>query len=55
MAADLDVAAAQLAGYDRDALFGAGVFDPEQVFGKQFAEAAMDFADAFAAVSRAAA
>ncbi len=43
--ADRDIAVAQFAGDDLDLFFRRRVFDPEQIFGQQFAEAAMDFAD----------
>ena len=45
MRADRDIAVAQFAGDDLDLLLGRRVFDPQQIFGQHFAEAAVDFAD----------
>ena len=51
----LHVPASYLAGYDFESLFGGGVFHPQQVLRQEFAEAAMDSADACGARSRSAA
>jgi hypothetical protein len=47
MLAEGDIAVAQLSGSDTDAFLCFRVFDQQQLFGQQFAKAAMDFADAF--------
>jgi hypothetical protein len=45
MAADFNIARAQLAWHDADALPGGRIFDPERGVGEVFAKPAVEFAD----------
>ena len=45
---DFDIAAAEFAGSDPQALFGRRIFDPQEIVRQLFAKTAMDFANAIA-------